>query len=1417
LAVFSRDMKLSRFAAGLVCLITLASVRPIDAAINPGTPREPVTAKEIAQGFRDRAFLAKPRANVGETDLAVAESSDAVRVIETLPRLGLRVIEPATGEEVSAAIARLRATGRYEFVEPDYVVRALASPSDPAYLDGSQWALRNTGQNGGQAGADIRAPEGWDLQTSASNIIVAVIDSGLRVTHEDLVANLWVNAGEIAGNGIDDDSDGYVDNVHGINAINRTGNPIDEGNHGTGVASVIGGVPNNGVGLAGVAWNVKLMGLRFIDANGNGFLSEELRCIDFAVAKRVHVINASFGGSNFSLSAYEALRRARDAGIIVVCAVGNDAQNNDNNIQYPSNYLLDNIVSVAATTRADVLDPSYSNFGSGSVDLAAPGTAIYLASSVGDSTYKTSNGTSFSAPMVSGAIALLKARYPADNYRQTINRLLRSTRKLSGLSGKVATGGRLDLAAALSVPETRPFNDDFAQRSVLSGEDISARSASQGATNEGGEPSHAGGGGTSLWWSWTPTRSGPVTIDTTSSAFDTLLSVYTGSAVNALTHIASSDDQAAGNTSSKVTFTAAAGTTYQIAVDGKAGATGLAVLNLLLQAGNDAFASAQPVTGRSFAVDANNATATREPNEPRILNRNGGRSLWYSWVAPATRRYHVSAFAPTGADTILGVYTGTALTNLALVTSSVDYGSGIDFISSAATSFTAIAGTTYWIAVDTENGTSGEFTLALTDSEWEFNAGHDFYASPSVATDGTIYLVDSFGDVYAVNPDGTQKWTYGMGGFASYSTPAVGTDGTIYVGDTANYLYALRPDGTLRWRFQAGGDIPSSPALAADGTIYFRCDDGLLYAINADGTRKWTATLPSPESSYTSASIGGDGTIYAGSTDGRLYAFAPDGTQKWSFNTGGAIYATPAIAADGTIYVGSFGRSFFAINPNGTQKWTYLTPDSISGSAVVASDGTVYFGGYDKNLYALAADGTLRWTYPTSDEIRGTSPLLASDGTIYMSSLDGMVHVVDPDGSRQRVIATGAELRSSPLLHNGRLYIASFDHRMYVIDVGRATSSSAWPMHRQNVRRTGRFVTQALTLGVQPQPQVAAAGSSVTFSAGAVGQPPFTYQWRRNGTAIAGATSSTYTLDSLVLSDAATYSVTVSDITGSVTSNPATLAISSPTPNSDSRLYAISCRAVVGTGGDVLIPGIVIAGSGQRQVVVRAVGPSISGVSGTLARPQLKLYEVGVANPIAENIGWSSGTAANTAALQSAFTATNLPQLPMGSADCALLATMDAGKAYTAVISGVGETTGVALVEVYELGTSSARMSAISCRAQVGTGGNVLIPGIIILGTNPKQVIIRAAAPQGVSGSLAKPQLVLHGGAGKLAENTGWSTAANATEVVAATTACGLAPFAPGSADCAILVTLPPGGYTALVSGINSTTGVALIEVYEVP
>jgi hypothetical protein len=363
-------------------------------------------------------------------------------------------------------------------------------------------------------------------------------------------------------------------------------------------------------------------------------------------------------------------------------------------------------------------------------------------------------------------------------------------------------------------------------------------------------------------------------------------------------------------------------------------------------------------------------------------------------------------------------------------------------------------------------------------------------------------------------------------------------------------------------------------------------------------------------------------------------------------------------------------------------------------------------------------------------------------------------------------------------------------------------------------------VPQLLT---QPCSQVVPMGVNATIAVVPNGTAPLSYQWKKgsanlaDGGNISGATGATLILANVQLADAGSSSVIVANSAGTVTSNAVTLTVSDV-----ARLSAISCRAVVGAGDNVLIPGIIISGSGSKQVIVRASGPALisPSVSGTLAQPQLSLYSGSAV--IAQNIGWSSGTAANTSALQAAFTQAGLSQFPNGSADCALLATLTPG-IYTAVISGVNNSTGVALVEVYELGAGSSNLSAISCRAVVGTDSNVLIPGIIIGGSGSKQVLVRASGPAlitlGVAGTLAQPQLSLYSGSTVIAQNTGWSsgTAADTSALQAAVTQTGLTPFPVGSADCALLATLSPGAYTAIISGVNNTSGIALIEVYEVP
>jgi subtilisin family serine protease len=366
---------------------------------------------------------------------------------------GMALVQLPAGTSVANALREYATSGLVEFAEPDYWIHSwVTTPNDPHYADGSQWPLNNSGQFGSTADADMDAPEAWGLLNNASNIIVAVIDSGVRHTHEDLRGNLWTNPGEIEGNGKDDDGNGYVDDIHGINSIDGNaapGDPMDDFGHGTHVAGIIGAAGNNGLGLSGVAWKVRIMALKFLDATGNGSTADAIQCLDYARAKGARVVNCSFGSPDYSLAFYNAFNSARSAGIIVVTAAGNVTSDNDATAFYPANFNLDNIVSVAATDSNDLLS-YFSNYGATTVDVVAPGSVIFSTIHYSDSAYTYMSGTSMASPHVAGALALVRARFPLENYRQHIKRLLETVDRLPSLTNKCVTSGRVNLHRALA-------------------------------------------------------------------------------------------------------------------------------------------------------------------------------------------------------------------------------------------------------------------------------------------------------------------------------------------------------------------------------------------------------------------------------------------------------------------------------------------------------------------------------------------------------------------------------------------------------------------------------------------------------------------------------------------------------------------------------------------------------------------------------------------------------------------------------------------------------------------------------------------------------------------------------------------------------------------------------------------------------
>ncbi len=374
-----------------------------------------------------------------------------------------------------------RKSGMVEYAEPDYVMNVQdTEPNDFRFWDHSEWQLQNNGIYGGTPGADISATTAWDTRTDASSVIVADVDTGVRYTHEDLVGNLWINAGETGldanghdkrTNGLDDDGDGYVDDVYGISALDHSGDPWDTHGHGTHVAGIIGATGNNGLGTVGVAWKAKIMCLKFLDQHGQGTISGAIECLDYARAHGAKVINASWGGYGFSSQALQdAITNLNIAGIIFVAAAGNSSGDNDANPLYPASYNFDNIISVAATTRTDA-PASFTNWGATSVDLAAPGAPIFSTWNGSDSDYRYLDGTSQSSPQVAGAAALIWAQNPALTYRQVIQAIVGNTDPIPAFAGYSVSGGRLNLAKALAAAGSAPSGPPPTRSDVIWVED----------------------------------------------------------------------------------------------------------------------------------------------------------------------------------------------------------------------------------------------------------------------------------------------------------------------------------------------------------------------------------------------------------------------------------------------------------------------------------------------------------------------------------------------------------------------------------------------------------------------------------------------------------------------------------------------------------------------------------------------------------------------------------------------------------------------------------------------------------------------------------------------------------------------------------------------------------------------------------
>ncbi|MDF3059312.1 MAG: hypothetical protein K0R17_3527 [Rariglobus sp.] len=386
-------------------------------------------------------------ANEQKLNAILSPKGAAIRSVKPASKVYLVTIPaPLEINGLPGTIAALQAeAGIVALAEPDFIVHVDTTPNDASFAQ--LYGLHNTGQTGGTADADIDAPEAWDITTGSRNVRVGVIDTGIDYTHPDLAANMWTNPGEIAGNGIDDDNNGYIDDLHGWDFVNNDANPMDDHYHGTHVAGTIGAVGNNATGVAGVSWQVSLVALKFLSASGSGTTSDAVEAVAYATLLDVDFTSNSWGGGPYSQALYDAIAEAGVAGHLFIAAAGNSSQNADVSVHYPGGYNLNNIVCVAATDHNDQL-ASFSNYGITSVDLAAPGVNT-VSTSPGFS-YRTLSGTSMATPHVAGAAALLLSVQPGLASPELKAALLNSVDRVPSLSGRVLTEGRLNVASALA-------------------------------------------------------------------------------------------------------------------------------------------------------------------------------------------------------------------------------------------------------------------------------------------------------------------------------------------------------------------------------------------------------------------------------------------------------------------------------------------------------------------------------------------------------------------------------------------------------------------------------------------------------------------------------------------------------------------------------------------------------------------------------------------------------------------------------------------------------------------------------------------------------------------------------------------------------------------------------------------------------
>jgi subtilisin family serine protease len=416
----------------------------------------------MATDFRSDRVIVKLNPTASSSEITNLQAQIGVTKVTTASQFGIHIWDIPSGK-VEETISAYSNDPRFEYIEPDYIITLddpqktsptqenlatitpqTVTPNDPGYP--LLWGLNK-----------IDAPEAWDIQTGNLNTVIGVLDTGVDYNHPDLMDNIWTNPGEIAGDGIDNDNNGYIDDVRGWDFAYNDNDPMDVQGHGTHVSGTIAATGNNSVGVIGVAWKAKIMPLKFLNDGGSGSISDAILALNYATANGVKITNNSWGGGGYYQSLYDAINTAGQQGTLFIAWAGSGGNNNDITPFYPASYDLPNIISVTSTSPTDGLS-TFANYGPTSVDLGAPGEGIYSTTPGGN--YASYYGASMAPPYVSGGAALVWSQNPTWTAQQVKDKLLDTSEPIPALSGITVSGRRLNLHTVLVQGGSTP-NDNF--------------------------------------------------------------------------------------------------------------------------------------------------------------------------------------------------------------------------------------------------------------------------------------------------------------------------------------------------------------------------------------------------------------------------------------------------------------------------------------------------------------------------------------------------------------------------------------------------------------------------------------------------------------------------------------------------------------------------------------------------------------------------------------------------------------------------------------------------------------------------------------------------------------------------------------------------------------------------------------------